>query len=171
VSPSALAAREASARGLCPSDGEGFVAAAACADLIEPGAGNFLYTNGNVTYKATKDLNMTLTFSKNRLVREDTGRVAFDSNIASLKTTYQFTRFAFARARVDYESITSRYSGQSSSSAGRPTPARPSTSATTTTSTATTTTASRSCPIRGCCATPAASSSKPPTSSAAASKG
>ena len=33
-------------------------------------------------------------------------------NIASLKTTYQFTRFAFARGRIDYDSITSNYRGQ-----------------------------------------------------------
>ena len=55
---------------------------------------------------------MTLSFSKNRLTRNDSGRVAFDENIYSLKTTYQFTRFAFARARVDYDSITSNYLGQ-----------------------------------------------------------
>ena len=112
VSPSAIAAREANAAGLCTSDDPAFVTPAVCADLLQPGGGGFLYTNGNVTYKATKDLNMTLSFSKNRLVREDTGRVAFDSNIASLKTTYQFTRFIFTRARIDYDSITSRYSGQ-----------------------------------------------------------
>jgi hypothetical protein len=79
---------------------------------LQPGPGRFLYTNGNVTYKATNDLNMTLSFSKNRLVRDDTSRVAFDSNILSVKTTYQFTRFAFARARLDYSSITSNYRGQ-----------------------------------------------------------
>jgi hypothetical protein len=109
VSPSALAAREATRRGLCKDDpGD----PAECAALPEPGGGGYLYTNGNVTYKATKDLNLTLSFSKNRLVREDTGRVAFDTNIASLKTTYQFTRFAFTRARIDYDSTTSHYSGQ-----------------------------------------------------------
>ncbi|MET0647487.1 MAG: DUF5916 domain-containing protein, partial [Pyrinomonadaceae bacterium] len=112
VSPSAIAAREAEAGGRCASDEDGFVAPAACAGAFEPGGGGFLYTNGNATYKATKDLNMTLSFSKNRLVRDDTGRVAFDSNIVSLKTTYQFTRFAFARARVDYNSISSSYRGQ-----------------------------------------------------------
>jgi hypothetical protein len=79
---------------------------------LDPGPGNFLYTNGNITYKATNDLNMSLSVSKNRLVRNDTDRVAFDSNIYSFKTTYQFTRFAFARARIDYSSITSNYRGQ-----------------------------------------------------------
>ena len=79
---------------------------------LDPGPGKLLYTNGNVTYKATNDLNFALTFQKNRLVRNDSGLLAFDSNIYSLKTTYQFTRFAFARARIDYSSITSSYRGQ-----------------------------------------------------------
>ncbi|MBV8859253.1 MAG: carbohydrate binding family 9 domain-containing protein [Acidobacteria bacterium] len=109
VSPSALALREATSRALCTDDP---TSPAACAGLSDPGPGGYLYTNGNVTYKATKDLNMLLTFSKNRLVRDDTGLVAFDSNIYSLKTTYQFTRFAFTRARIDYDSTTSHYSGQ-----------------------------------------------------------
>ena len=85
---------------------------AACAGLLDPGEGGLLYTNGGVTYKASNALNMSLSFSKNRLVRDDTGRVAFDSNIYSFRTTYQFTRFAFARARVDYSSLTSSYRGQ-----------------------------------------------------------
>ncbi len=33
-------------------------------------------------------------------------------NLVSWRTTYQFTRFAFARARIDYSSITSSYRGQ-----------------------------------------------------------
>jgi hypothetical protein len=79
---------------------------------LDPGPGKFLYTNGNINFKATNDLNFRLSLEKYRLVRNDTGLVAFDENIASFKTTYQFTRFAFARARVDYDSITSHYSGQ-----------------------------------------------------------
>ncbi len=79
---------------------------------LDPGAGNLLYTNGYVTYKASSDLNFRVDFSKNRLTRHDTGRVAFDENIVSLRATYQFTRFASARARVDYDSISSSYRGQ-----------------------------------------------------------
>ncbi|MDT4898590.1 MAG: hypothetical protein QOH25_3667 [Acidobacteriota bacterium] len=79
---------------------------------LDPGAGNLFYTNGNVTYKATNDLNMTLSFDKNRLTRRDTGRVAFDENIVSFRTTYQFTRFTFARARIDYDSLVSNFRGQ-----------------------------------------------------------
>lgn len=110
-SPSAISAREARAQGLCNA-GAGEEPPAVCAGLLDPGAGNFLYTNGNVTYKATDDLNMSLSFNKNRLVREDNGRVAFDSNIFSLRSTYQFTRFTFARARIDYNSLNANMRGQ-----------------------------------------------------------
>jgi hypothetical protein len=79
---------------------------------LDPGIGNLLYTNGNVTYKATNDLNLTLSFDKSRLTRRDTGRVAFDENIVSLRTTYQFSRFTFARARIDYDSLISNFRGQ-----------------------------------------------------------
>ncbi|MDT7605449.1 MAG: hypothetical protein QOF61_3446 [Acidobacteriota bacterium] len=79
---------------------------------LDPGAGNLLYTNGNITYKPTNALNATLSFEKDRLVRRDTGRVAFDENIVSLRTTYQFTRFTFARARIDYDSLSANVRGQ-----------------------------------------------------------
>ncbi len=79
---------------------------------LEPGAGNLLYTNGNASYKATNDLNLSVSFEKDRLTRQDTGRVAFDTNIVSMRGTYQFTRFSFVRARVDYSSITSNFRGQ-----------------------------------------------------------
>jgi hypothetical protein len=79
---------------------------------LDPGRGNLLYTNGSVSYKASNDLNLSLSFNKNRLTRDDTGRVAFDSNIYSLRGTYQFTRFTFARARIDYSSLTSNVRGQ-----------------------------------------------------------
>jgi hypothetical protein len=46
------------------------------------------------------------------LARYDTGRVAFDDNIYSWRTTYQFTRFLFARARIDYSTLSSNIRGQ-----------------------------------------------------------
>ena len=112
VSPVAIARREAVAAGLCKT-GEGLPdLPPVCFAPLDPGAGNLLYTNGNLTYRPTNDLNMTLSFSKNRLLRHDTGRVAFDSNIYSLRTTYQFTRFIFARGRLDYDTLGSRALGQ-----------------------------------------------------------
>ncbi|MEO7659396.1 MAG: hypothetical protein ABIV48_07255, partial [Pyrinomonadaceae bacterium] len=45
---------------------------------------------------------------RSRLVRDDTDRVAFDDNILSFRSTYQFTRNVFARTRIDYSNISSR---------------------------------------------------------------
>ena len=45
-------------------------------------------------------------------MRYDTGRVAFDDNIYSLRITYQFTRFTFVRVRADYTTLSSRMRGQ-----------------------------------------------------------
>jgi hypothetical protein len=79
---------------------------------LDPGPANLLYTNGDVTYKPTNELNVSFSFQKNRLTRRDNGRLAFDSNIYSLRSTYQFTRFLFARGRLDYSSLSSNYRGQ-----------------------------------------------------------
>ena len=38
--------------------------------------------------------------------------MAFDDNLFSSRTTYQFTRFLFARARLDYLTLSSRVRGQ-----------------------------------------------------------
>ena len=41
-------------------------------------------------------------------MRHDTGLVAFDENIFSSRTTYQFNRNTFARLRVDYSTLNYR---------------------------------------------------------------
>jgi hypothetical protein len=111
ASASALAARQAEADGVCDvADGD--PVPVVCLSRLDPGPGKFLYTNGGVTIKATDDWNMSLSFNKNRLVRNDTGLVAFDTTIYSLRTTYQFTRFAFARGRLDYNTLNSNVKGQ-----------------------------------------------------------
>jgi hypothetical protein len=57
-------------------------------------------------------LTNSLTFIKNRMTRRDTGLTAFDTNIVTLRTTYQFTRFVYLRARVDYDSLAANARGQ-----------------------------------------------------------
>ncbi|MDQ3256414.1 MAG: DUF5916 domain-containing protein, partial [Acidobacteriota bacterium] len=79
---------------------------------LDPGPGNSLYIESNFTYKPTNALRTSLDYTKSRLVRRDTGRLAFDDNIFSLRSTYQFTRFTFARARMDYSTISSGVRGQ-----------------------------------------------------------
>jgi hypothetical protein len=78
----------------------------------DPGAGNQWHIESSITYQPTSALRASLDFTKERLVRHDTGRVAYDDNIASFRATYQFTRFTFARARVDYDTLAANVRGQ-----------------------------------------------------------
>jgi hypothetical protein len=79
---------------------------------FDPGPGGLLEFRGTFAYQPTNELNVQLDYTKNRLRRYDTDRVAFDVNLVSLRSTYQFTRFLFARARVDYETLPKRARGQ-----------------------------------------------------------
>jgi hypothetical protein len=78
----------------------------------DPGPGNEWHFEGSAVYQPTNVLRLSLDYTKDRLVRRDTNRVAFDDNIFSLHGTYQFTRFTFARARVDYDSIAANIRAQ-----------------------------------------------------------
>jgi len=108
VSPPALAAREAFAAGQCKTT----PLPANCRAPQDPGPGDFWHFDGGLTYQPTSALNARLSYIKERLTRYDTGLLAFDENIISLRTTYQFTRFLFARGRIDYDSLGSNYKGQ-----------------------------------------------------------
>lgn len=108
VSPVAIAARNAAANGLCGGSNPPPV----CNAPLDPGPGDFFHFDGGVTYQPTGALNATLNYTKERLKRYDTDRVAFDENIVSLRSTYQFSRFLFARGRIDYETLGSSVKGQ-----------------------------------------------------------
>jgi hypothetical protein len=79
---------------------------------LDPGAGNLFEFTGGVTYQPTNELRMSLNLVKQRLVRRDTGLTAFDVNILTFRGTYQFTRATFARAIVDYNTLSSRVRAQ-----------------------------------------------------------
>jgi hypothetical protein len=108
VSIAALAARDAAARGFC----NGSPRPAVCNAPLDPGPGEFIHFDASATLQPTDELRFTLSFTKERLRRNDTKRLAFDENIISVRGTYQFTRFIFARARLDYDSIASNVKGQ-----------------------------------------------------------
>ena len=108
ASPAAVAARQAEADGLCGGDEP----PAVCSAPLDPGGANLLQYSLDLTYKPTAALNSSLSFTKNRLTRRDTGLVAFDTNIVTLRTTYQFTRFVALRARVDYDTLAANARGQ-----------------------------------------------------------
>ena len=78
----------------------------------DPGAGWQFDTELGGEYKPIDPLRISLNYTKSRLKRNDTGTLAFDANIFSLRSTYQFTRFTFVRARLDYDSLQRNYSGQ-----------------------------------------------------------
>jgi len=81
-----------------------------CGDepALDPGPGDQLTLETTVRYQPTSAFQTQLNFNKRRLIRHDTGLVAFDDNIISSRSTYQFTRNIFARLRVDYTSLQRR---------------------------------------------------------------
>jgi hypothetical protein len=79
---------------------------------LDPGPANANDFNLSFGYKPVPELNASLDYSRTRLTRNDTGRTVFLSNIYSVKTTYQFTRFTFVRARLDYDTLSSSVRGQ-----------------------------------------------------------
>src|SRR5262249_21175807 len=79
---------------------------------LDPGPGTQIHFEASLTCQPTNAWNNRLSITKDRLVRNDTGRVAFDDNIFSLRSTYQFTRFVALRARVDYDTLASSVRGQ-----------------------------------------------------------
>ena len=76
---------------------------------FDPGAGDQLYIESTVRYQPTSEWQTQINYTRRKLTRHDTGLVAFDDNIVSLRTTYQFSRNFFARARLDYSNISTRF--------------------------------------------------------------
>lgn len=79
---------------------------------LDPGSGHAVDLFGSFSYKPTNELSLSLDYTKSRLRRNDTNLLAFDDNIYTFHGTYQFTRFVFARARVDYDTLASNVRGQ-----------------------------------------------------------
>ena len=82
----------------------------ACASVpgLDPGPGNQLTIESTVRYQPTTAFQTQLNYTKRRLVRHDTGLLAFDDNLFSWRSVYQFTRDIFARLRVDYSTLNDR---------------------------------------------------------------
>jgi hypothetical protein len=79
---------------------------------LDPGRGNLLQFNGGIAYQPTNELRVSVNLTKERLVRLDTGLVAYDTNIMTFRGTYQFTKATFARAIIDYNTLNSRVRSQ-----------------------------------------------------------
>ncbi|HKQ07541.1 MAG TPA: sugar-binding protein [Blastocatellia bacterium] len=79
---------------------------------LDPGPANGVDMQFGATVKPTSALSLSLNYSRSSLRRNATGRTVFVDNISSFRSTYQFTRFLFARARLDYDSLASSVRGQ-----------------------------------------------------------
>jgi hypothetical protein len=91
------------------------VSPAALADpnaALDPGRGDLLEVNSGIYYQPTDALRTSFDYTRSQLRRYDTDRFAYVDNIFSSRTTYQFTRFLFARARIDYDTLASQVFGQ-----------------------------------------------------------
>lgn len=71
--------------------------------LQNPGPGNQVDANIFVELKPIDPLRVGVSYNKSRLSRRDNGIRSFDSDIVSVRSTYQFTRFLFTRFRLDFD--------------------------------------------------------------------
>jgi hypothetical protein len=91
------------------------VSPAAIADPFaaqDPGPGKSFNLDFGVEYLPTKPLSMSMSVNHSFLRRNDTGLLAYQDSIYSYRSTYQFSRFVFLRARVDYDTLSSNARGQ-----------------------------------------------------------
>lgn len=79
---------------------------------LDPGPANGMDFYGNITLQPTGALKISLDYTRSDLTRQDTKLRVYTDDIYSFNSTYQFSRFLFVRARTDYDSLSSRFSGQ-----------------------------------------------------------
>jgi hypothetical protein len=53
-----------------------------------------------------------MSYNKSRLTRDDNRVRSYDSDIVTVRSTYQFTRFLFTRFRLDYDGTEKNFAGQ-----------------------------------------------------------
>ncbi|MBS1794401.1 MAG: hypothetical protein JSS81_11135 [Acidobacteria bacterium] len=79
---------------------------------LDPGKGWQFDANVGFEYKPVDAFRVSLDYTKSRLRRSDNGKTAFDTNIFSLRSTYQFSRFTYTRLRLDYDTLSRQVRGQ-----------------------------------------------------------
>ena len=79
---------------------------------LDPATGWQFDLNVGGEYKPIDPLRLSIDYTKSRLKRGDSGRLAFDTDLVSFRSTYQFSRFTYVRARVDYDSMRRNVGGQ-----------------------------------------------------------
>lgn len=94
--------------GQCSSDPVGCENGTISVPGLDPGPGDQLTIESTIRYQPTTAFQTQLNYTKRRLVRHDTKLVAFDDNLFSWRSVYQFTRDFFARLRIDYSTLNHR---------------------------------------------------------------
>jgi hypothetical protein len=79
---------------------------------LDPGTGWQFDSDIGFEYKPIDPLRFSLDYTKSRLKRKDNGQVAYDTNIFSMRSTYQFSRFVYTRLRLDYDTLARHVGGQ-----------------------------------------------------------
>jgi hypothetical protein len=79
---------------------------------LDPGLGDTQDISATMVWQPTNALRSTLDFVSSSLRRRDTNRIAYRQKLYSSRTTYQFTKFTFARGRLDYDTLAGKVSGQ-----------------------------------------------------------
>lgn len=79
---------------------------------LDPGPGKQFDVEGGFEYKPINPLRISLSYTHSQLRRNDTKQLAFETNIFTLRSTYQFSRFTYVRARWDYDTLSSNFKGQ-----------------------------------------------------------
>ena len=75
---------------------------------LDPGPGDLLTIESTIRYQPTTALQTQMNYTKRRMVRHDTNLLAFDDNLFSWRTVYQFSRNTFARLRTDFSTLDRR---------------------------------------------------------------
>ena len=79
---------------------------------LDPGPGRQFDVQAGFEYKPINPLRMSLDYTHSQLRRNDTHQLSYETNIFTLRSTYQFTRFAYVRARWDYDTLSANARGQ-----------------------------------------------------------
>ncbi|MBK9216647.1 MAG: carbohydrate binding family 9 domain-containing protein [Chloracidobacterium sp.] len=85
---------------------------AANAVLQNPGPATQFDAEIYAEVKPIDPFRASISYSKRRLVRNDNRSIRLDSDLVTIRSTYQFSRFVFTRFRLDYDDQSNGFSGQ-----------------------------------------------------------
>lgn len=79
---------------------------------LDPGPALQLDAQVYAEVKPVDPWRLSATYTKRRLTRNDNKVIRLDSDLVTIRSTYQFSRFVFTRFRLDYDDATNGFAGQ-----------------------------------------------------------